>query len=170
MSYADAATPQRHHRSQRYRATSSRLRCVAERHWSSRSDVLSRRRHQPQRRLSTDTDWRLAEEPWCRRHELRRSASHTSVSAASCLSQSIAFTGLVWFSLNQNALIVDWRYKAGISIPRVVRPLIMWINPLLTEIFAKNDFHIFVPIDLDLRPLDPCSPSYSCPALCQWVH
>ena len=38
----------------------------------------------------------------------------------------------------------------------------------LTNICAKNDFHIFVPSDFDRLNFRPqiCFPSYSCPALC----
>jgi len=44
---------------------------------------------------------------------------------------------------------------------------LMYIGPPFTKILAKNDFHIFVPNDIDLLPLDlKFSPIVSCLALC----
>jgi len=43
------------------------------------------------------------------------------------------------------------------------------IGLLFTTLSTKKHFHIFVPSDLDLQPLEffqICSPSYSCPVLC----
>jgi len=44
---------------------------------------------------------------------------------------------------------------------------LMKTDPLLTKMCAKNDFYIFVPINVDIWPLRlNFSPSYPCQALC----